>query len=118
MIFEIPIDVTTATADGEIALDVELDGVVYRLQLSYAECSQLWYLSIFLQSSTTVTPIVQGIAFVTGAPLLADVQVDNRPPGELIAHGDRDAGRTELGTFVTLRYYDAEEMTALGLEGR
>jgi hypothetical protein len=113
MIFEIPIDITTATADGAISLDVELDGPTYRLQFEYADCAQLWYMSVFLQSNTTSIPIAQGVPVVTRMPLLIDVQVADRPAGELIVSGDRDAGRTDLGTFCTLRYYDADEIAAL-----
>lgn len=113
MIFEIPIDITTATADGEISLEVELDGVIYLMHLSYAPCSQLWYLSLFLQSNTTPTPIVQGIAMVSGMPLLADVQVDDRPLGELFISGAADAGREDLGSNCKLLYYDAEAVAAL-----
>lgn len=113
MIFEIPIDITTAAADGEITFDVELDGATYRMQFGYAECSQLWYLSLFLQTNTTSRPIAQGMVCVTGMPILADVQVADRPAGELILAGDRDAGRNELGSFVKLLYYDAAEMAVV-----
>jgi len=113
MIYEIPIDVTAAPEDGEITLDVELDGATYRMQFSYAECSQLWYLSIFLQTNTLTRAIAHGIACVVGQPLLADIQVADRPDGELILQGDRDPGRDELGNFVKLLYYDAAEMVAV-----
>lgn len=113
MISEIPIDVTTATDDGEITFDVELDGTTYQLQLSYAPCAQLWYLSIFLVASGVVTPIAQGLALVTAIPLLIAVQVPDRPAGELMVVGDRDAGREDLGTFCKLRYYDAAELATL-----
>jgi hypothetical protein len=46
-------------------------------------------------------------------PLLADVQVADRPAGELIFSGDRDAGRDDLGKFVKLLYYDAAEMVGV-----
>lgn len=113
MIFEIPINITSAPTDGEITCDVELDGATYRMQFSYAECSQLWYLSIFLQTNTTSRPITQGIACVAAVPLLADVQVADRPAGELLLSGDRDPGRNELGTFVKLLYFDAAEMAVI-----
>lgn len=113
MIYEIPIDLSDAVADGEVTFDVELDGATYRMQLSYADCAQLWYLSLFLQTNTTTKPIAQGLACVTGVPLLADVQVADRPGGELILSGDRDAGRDELGSFVRLLYYDAAEMATV-----
>lgn len=112
-VFEIPIDISSAAADGEVTFDVELDGATYRMQFGYADCSQLWYLSIFLQTNTTSQPIAQGIACVTAVPLLADIQVADRPAGELILSGDRDAGRDELGTFVKLLYYDADEMVVI-----
>ena len=115
MIFEIPISVTSAPTDGEITLDVELDGNTYRLQFSYAECSQLWYMSIFLQTNTVSQPIAYGLACVTGVPLLADVQVSDRPLGQLIFQGAYDAGRNDLGTFVKLLYYDVAELTTMGL---
>jgi len=110
MIFEIPIDVTTATADGELTFDVELDGTIYRLQLSYADCAQLWYADIDLVTSTETRSIVDGVAMVTGVPLLAGVQVADRPVGELILAGARDAGRNDLGSYVRLYYYDAEAL--------
>lgn len=113
MIYEIPIDITTAPTDGEITLDVELDGATYRMQFSYAKCSQLWYLSIFLQTNTTSRPIAHGLACVSGVPLLAEIQVADRPAGELILQGAIDAGRNDLGTFVKLLYYDAAEMEVL-----
>jgi Domain of unknown function (DUF6983) len=113
MIFEIPIDITKAPTDGEVTFDVELDGATYRMQFGYAECSQLWYMSIFLQANTETRPITQGVACVTGMPLLADVQVPDRPAGELILAGDRDAGRDDLGKFVRLTYFDAEEMAPI-----
>lgn len=113
MIFEIPIDITKTPTDGEITFDVELDGATYRMQFSYADCSQLWYLSIFLQTGTVITPITQGVACVAAVPLLADVQVADRPAGELLLSGDRDPGRDELGSFVKLLYFDAAEMAAI-----
>lgn len=113
MIFEIPIDVSDAVADGEVAFDVELDGSTYNLRLSYADSSQLWYMSLFLQADTTPTPIVQGCALVSMLPLLLDVQVDDRPAGELIVIGPVDAGRSDLGSRCKLFYYDAEEIAAL-----
>lgn len=116
MIYEIPIDVTTAPTDGEITLDVELDGATYRLQFSYAECAQIWFLSIFLQTNTASQPIVHGIAAVTGIPLLAGVQVPDRPEGQLILEGTRDAGRNDLGSFVKLLYFDAAEMATIIVE--
>ena len=113
MIFEIPIDVSTAPADGEITLDVELDGATYRMQFSYADVTQLWYLSLFLQTNTETRAIAHGLACVTGVPLLADIQVADRPEGELIFQGSVDAGRGELGSFVKLLYYDADEMATV-----
>jgi len=113
MVFEIPIDVTTATADGEITFDVELDGRTYAIQLSWCDSAQLWFMSLFLQSNTTASPIAQGIALVTAMPLLLDVQVPERPPGELLCVGDHDATRTDLGGAVKLHYHDAAEIAAL-----
>lgn len=114
-VFEVPISVSDTPTDGEIIFDVELDGATYRLQFSYADCTQLWYLSIFLQTNTATSPIAYGLACVTGVPLLADVQVADRPAGELIFQGATDAGRTDLGTFVKLLYFDADELAAMGL---
>lgn len=113
MIFAIPIDVSTKTPDGEISFAVELDGLTYQLELSYSIAAQLWYLSLFLQVDTTITPIAQGIAFVVGVPLLADVQVEDRPAGEFMLAGAADPGREDIGKASTLYYYDAEELEAL-----
>lgn len=113
MVFEIPIDVTAVTADGEITFNVELDGRTYALQLSWCDSAQLWFMSLALQSNTTASPICAGIALVTAMPLLLDVQVPERPPGELLAIGDHDAGRNDLGGAVKLRYHDAAEIAAL-----
>lgn len=113
MISEVPIDITTATADGEISLDVELDGLTYTLRFSFSDASQLWYMSVYLQTNTTVTPIAQGLPVVTRAPLLAGIQVADRPAGELIVTGSIDAGRSDLGSLCKLLYYDASEIEAL-----
>jgi len=112
MIFEIPIDITTATADGEITFDVELDGPTYTLQLSFCEQSQLWYMNVFLLTNTTSTPIALGVALVVNVPLLINNQLADRPAGELILVGTVDPARTDLGSTCVLRYYDAAEIAA------
>lgn len=113
MIYEIPIDITNAVQDGEVTFEVELDGVVYTMQLSWADCDQSWYMALLLHAGDDVVSIAQGVALATSVPLLLDVQVPDRPAGELMMVGDHDATRTDLGSAVVMRYYDAAEIVAI-----
>lgn len=113
MIFEIPIDISTAVDNGIVSTDVELDGSIYELMLTFCDAETLWYLDLTQVVGGLKLPVLLGVGLITGYPLLFGCQTDNRPAGELIASGDRDAGRTDVGTYVKLLYYDAEEIAAL-----
>lgn len=113
MIFEIPINISTAIDNGIVATDVELDGAIYELTLTFCDAEQLWYMDVTQVLGGVKVPVLLGVGLITGYPLLLGCQTDNRPLGELIAVGPRDAGRTDIGTYVKLLYYDAAEIAAL-----
>ncbi len=111
-IIDIPLDATSP----EYEQVTSLDGKPYVLGLSWSDRSDSWYLNVFLQrDNQTADPIVLGMRLSIGYPVLAGVNTDGRPPGELFAVDvsggfGSDPTRYDLGTRVRLVYYDAAEM--------
>lgn len=84
-----------------------LRGVSYRLDFSWNGRVSRWYLDLF---DADDQPIVRSRPLVSGYPILADVTIATRPPGELIVVTS-DGLDPDLDTIAqaTLLYFEVEE---------
>lgn len=111
-IVEIPLD----AASPEFTQVTSLDGKPYVIGLSWSDRSESWYVDVSLQrDNVNADPIALGMRVSIGYPVLAGVQTDGRPPGEIFAVDvstvlGSDPTRYDLGTRVRLVYYDAAEL--------
>jgi hypothetical protein len=101
---------TVPTSSGEdvfpnYQLEVELDGVSFKLDLVFNSRQQTWFFNL-LDANAVI--LRAGIPIVTGFPLLARMVQQSRPVGTLMAvavAGDIDAATLEqLGLDVLLTY--------------
>lgn len=114
--------VPTSTTLLDYEQTTTLDGRDYRLQITYNQRADRWYLSIADQDGD---PIASGIKLVAEMPLFRSVTDERRPPGLLMckdleaaepdfAAGERtfarDPGREDLGTRHQLWYLTAAEL--------
>jgi hypothetical protein len=92
-------------------MTIPLDGVRYKLRISYVFREQSWTLDIM---TDTGGDILVGIKLVPDIGLISRFQVPNRPPGEFVAvdtsGAGLPAGRNDFGRGrrVRLRYTEAE----------
>lgn len=93
----------------EYSQQVELEGVVYTLRISWNLRCERWELSVYALDETAVT---EGVAITCGVDLLRGSATSTKPPGLLFA-GPTDASvarpdLTGLGGRVKL-YYRASD---------
>jgi hypothetical protein len=88
---------------------LNLDGVVYTLELAWNQSEESWHVSLF---DAEEEPIVTGLRIVTNWPLWRYYKFDPRmPPGELVAQdltGDESRPGFDdfgIGKRVELTYY-------------
>lgn len=98
-----------ARTTGSARFRVSLDGSTYALRVQWNQREGRWSLDV---SDSSGTPIVMGIALVTGWSLLSLVTDARKPPGDLVVRrmdgGSGEPGLDELGAVVDLLYYEAE----------
>lgn len=102
--FELP------TSSGEdvfplYEFEVELDGVLFRLDMNFNSRQQTWFMNL---RDADGTMLRSGVPIVSGFPLLARMVQQSRPAGTLMAvpvSGEIDAATLEqLGLDVILTY--------------
>lgn len=86
---------------------VTLEGVQYRLRLTWFERLQAWYLDLYQLDET---PIALGRRVTPEWAPLARLLPVGKPTGELYVRGPDPYRRDELGPLVLLRYYTADEI--------
>lgn len=95
-------------------LQVELDKVVYGVDLRWNHRSESWALAL---RDSRGTLLASGIRLCFGTPLLPSPRPLSFPPGELLlvdaVVGAGDPTLTTLGREVELVYADAAEVAAL-----
>lgn len=89
-VFEIPLSATPQR------FSISLDGVTYRLVVTWCEPNQAWTLDIH---DVDDNPIIRGIPLVTGANLLAQYEYLG-VPGQLVVQSDNNPNA--VPTFETL----------------
>lgn len=109
-VFQLP----TSTTDSFYVFEIELDGVLFRLEFKFNERDEAWYLNIL---DVNDNQLRSGLRVVTDWALLIRWQdIETRPAGEMIAVAQGDIARpallTELGEQVILTYLDADEVAA------
>ena len=102
--FIIPVSDGTVFPNYEI--EVELDGVSYRIDLRYNSRQESWFMTL---KDAAGTILRAGISVVSGFPLLQRMKDQTRPDGDImampIAVDSIDAANLEqLGTDVVLTY--------------
>ena len=108
------LELLTSTTFTFYTVDVDLDGVTFRLQFKFNDRDSAWYMSIF---STADVELRTGIKVVSDWTLLRLWQeIQLRPAGEMIATTQGDIARPalvdELGAEVVLTYLDEDEIEA------
>lgn len=106
----------TSTINPFYVFEIELDGVLFRMEFKFNERDQAWYMSIL---DTNDNHLRSGLRVVSDWTLLRLWQeLTKRPEGEIIATAlggiTRPALIDELGSQVILTYLDAAEIAALG----
>lgn len=109
-VFQLPTDTTSPF----YVFEVELDGVLFRLEFKFNERDSAWYMSILDIADNRLR---SGLRVVTDWPLIRLWQeIQTRPAGEMIAVALGDIARPalidELGEQVILTYLDADEVAA------
>lgn len=111
-VFKLP----TSTTSPYYVFEIELDGVLFKLEFKFNERDSAWYLHILDQNDNHLRSGIKVVSDWTILRLWREV--GTRPEGEMIptALGDisRPALIDELGEQVILTYLDAEEIAALG----
>lgn len=87
---------------------VELDGVVYRIVLTWRQRLSAWYLNLYRSSDDA--PIALGRRICPGWSPLFENTNPLRPPGAFVIIGPEDYQRTDLGDRVQILYYTQEEL--------
>lgn len=90
-------------------LRIELEGVLYILNIRYNERMDLWAMDILNDEEL---PVVSGVLLLTGVPLLNNIVKEGLPPGDFFLldrqDNDRNATRELLGDEVNLFYRESE----------
>ena len=104
---------TIPTSSGEDAepnytLEVELDGVLFRLELLFNSRQQTWFMNLLDANGTMLRA---GLPLLSGWPPLIRMSQISRPDGQIMAvavAGDIDAADLQqLGLDVLLTYTGA-----------
>ncbi len=95
----------------------DLDGVLFRLRTRYNARIDSWIASLY---DAEGNPISVGRRLTVGNMLFPWLATQNSPAGQLIAidsqDEDQDPGEKDLGTRVSIFYFDAEEIAALSAQ--
>jgi len=90
---------------------IELEGVIYNLDIRYNERMDRWAMDILTEEEI---PIVSGLLLLTNVPLLDQLTVADLPPGDFImldrANLQRDASADNLGEDINLFYQESEDL--------
>lgn len=85
--------------------EVELDGVVFKLALSFNSRQETWFLNLFDANGVLLR---SGIPIVSGVPLLRRMSQQTKPDGTIMAVSVAEtidaAGLEQLGLDVLLTY--------------
>ena len=104
----------TSTTVPFYVFEIELDGVLFRLQFKFNQRDQAWFLSIL---DTNDNQLRSGIRVVSDWTLLRLWQeIDKKPAGEMMAVAQGTIARpaliNELGSDVVMTYLDAAQIAA------
>jgi hypothetical protein len=90
-----------------------LDGVEVRLHLQWIPRAAAWYADVSLADGSYV---IRGERLTPGTGLLPNPRAPGMPGGRLVVLGGRDPYlQTMLGAELSVHYYTAAEVAALGI---
>lgn len=103
------LDIAIPTDTAYPQIEVTLDGTVFALDLEWNTRAGVWFMNLYLPTSSARTPILLGQALVAQRPLLLGVTHPDRPLGELYVRAERDPERYSWAREALLVYYDQSE---------
>lgn len=108
-------EIPTTTLFPNYVVEVDLDGVFFKLAFKFNERDDAWFLDILDPADT---PLRNGLKIVNEWDILRLWQEATRPDGTMITVNEGDIvdppTLNQLGAEVILTYLDASEIAAAG----